>query len=847
MKNKPLNSLIRQTKAIPIMENILTENNLSAISSKQESILATLRRASKKIAPVWPLESFVAVNPYLGLTNQSFDNAALELAVAGGIQMTLPSAFYLQKIEEGTLKPEHIAEALKKKNQTTDAKSFIEQLQSSNTIDQDFARALTFAEVTSKVTKKDWNRFFTHRISNWAASYFDHGQAIWSASSKNENLFTSWKKEAEVDFSPELSGLKNFRKQVKAMPNQPLAAAEKALEKLGIPKEGLDTYLHCLLLRVGGWSAYAARLDWDNELHGSDDGILIEFLAVLLSWEAAIQACMEQESVKLEWNSARKSFSEFHAQKELNEQLTQKLILQEAFDIASQEEIINKFKGSQKVANGNSKTIKAQAIFCIDVRSEVYRRNLELVDQEIDTLGFAGFFAFPIKYVPIGHEEGENNCPVLLKTGPTILEELPNEKENEEALNNRILRRQVQQTWKSFRSGAISCFSFVSPIGMSYLPKLFTDSFGLTRPVPHPDQFGLKEKFSKKKQISLNTAKHNQETAGIPLEAQIQMAKNALNAMSLTDDFAKLVLIVGHGSSMVNNPHATGYDCGACGGHTGEANAKVAAAVLNNRQVRAGLQKENIFIPVDTVFLACLHDTTTDEVSIYNEHEVPSDRSNELSALKTSLKLAGQAARTERASRLTINEASNSDQQILSRSKDWSQTRPEWGLAGCSAFVVAPRERTKGIDLGGQSFLHSYDWKKDESFSVLELIMTAPMVVTSWINLQYYASTVDNKVYGSGNKTLHNVTGGLGVLEGFSGDLRVGLPWQAVHDGEKFQHEPIKLNVIIEAPMEAMNNILKKHKGVKDLCDNNWINLLTMNKEGKVDHRYAGNLKWEKV
>ena len=184
---------------------------------------------------------------------------------------------------------------------------------------------------------------------------------------------------------------------------------------------------------------------------------------------------------------------------------------------------------------------------------------------------------------------------------------------------------------------------------------------------------------------------------------------------------------------------------------------------------------------------------------------------------------------------------------LKARSKDWSQVRPEWGLAGCSAFVVASRERTKGIDLDGKSFLHSYEWKKDSDFSVLELIMTAPMVVTSWINLQYYASTVDNQTYGSGNKTLHNVTAGLGVLEGFSGDLRVGLPIQSVHDGEKYQHEPVKLSVIIEAPLEAMNKILKKHKSVQDLFDNQWIYLMAMDEEGKISHRYRRDLQWEEL
>nr|WP_262887949.1 DUF2309 domain-containing protein [Cyclobacterium salsum] len=259
--------------------------------------------------------------------------------------------------------------------------------------------------------------------------------------------------------------------------------------------------------------------------------------------------------------------------------------------------------------------------------------------------------------------------------------------------------------------------------------------------------------------------------------------------------------------------------------------------------MRKHLQDEGIAIPEDTVFLACLHDTTTDTIHIYNEQEVPATQFEALADLKSSLAKAGKTARAERSLRMAIHK--NEDKAIIARSKDWSQVRPEWGLAGCSAFVVAPRERTKNLNFSGQSFLHSYQWKKDKGFSVLELIMTAPMVVTSWINLQYYGSTVDNKNFGSGNKTLHNVTSGLGVLEGYSGDLRVGLPMQSVHDGEKYQHEPLRLNVIIEAPIDAMNAILEKHRSVKELCDNGWIYLLAMDEHGEVAYRYVGNLHWE--
>jgi len=125
--------------------------------------------------------------------------------------------------------------------------------------------------------------------------------------------------------------------------------------------------------------------------------------------------------------------------------------------------------------------------------------------------------------------------------------------------------------------------------------------------------------------------------------------------------------------------------------------------------------------------------------------------------------------------------------------------------------------------------------------------MTAPVVVASWISLQYYASTIDNELFGSGNKTLHNVVGRLGMLEGTAGDLRTGLPRQSVHDGNTLQHEPLHLNVIIEAPIDAMNTVLTTHPSVRELCDNLWLHLHAMDDTGTITHRYAGDLHWEPI
>jgi uncharacterized protein YbcC (UPF0753/DUF2309 family) len=147
----------------------------------------------------------------------------------------------------------------------------------------------------------------------------------------------------------------------------------------------------------------------------------------------------------------------------------------------------------------------------------------------------------------------------------------------------------------------------------------------------------------------------------------------------------------------------------------------------------------------------------------------------------------------------------------------------------------------------GRAFLHDYDWANDKGFGVLELIMTAPVVVASWISLQYYGSTVAPETFGAGNKLLHNVTGGIGVVEGNGGTLRAGLPWQSVHEGEAYAHDPLRLSVCIEAPREAMSEVLKKHDGVRALFDNRWLHLFALDESGRIAWRYEGDLQWSEM
>ena len=254
------------------------------------------------------------------------------------------------------------------------------------------------------------------------------------------------------------------------------------------------------------------------------------------------------------------------------------------------------------------------------------------------------------------------------------------------------------------------------------------------------------------------------------------------------------------------------------------------AQLLNDDGVRQLLRSNHdIQIPPDSQFYAGLHHTTTDELQLY-QAPVQTEWQHWLSA-------ASSLARRQRSAQ--FSEATQSDSALARffklRSTDWAQLRPEWGLANNAAFIVAPRALTKSLDLQGRAFLHDYDASKDKEFSLLHTIMTAPMVVTNWINLQYYASVVAPEKYGSGNKLLHNVVAGhIGVFEGNGGDLRTGLAWQSVHDGKKLMHQPVRLSVVIAAPADAIGDVIRRSADVAALVNNQWLFLYQLSADGRI-------------
>ena len=778
-----------------------------------EALALAADQAVRAIPPAWPLTATVAVNPFLGQITETLDQTAARLARIGGVRLALPRKHYADQIDKGEITDEDLVAAL----QSSALFNRIDLPALKAAVGEELQPVValpTIAELAARATGKDWPGLVSERIGTFAAGFFDQGQALWAASRRN-GLYAAWRAFATHDLTPEILGLKGFSIHVDETPETPHAAIERAAVALGLGAEP-GTYFHQLLLTVGGWAQYARNIQFKAEVEGRTDSTALELLAIRLVFEEALYA-RHKTDIESEWQQVRRA----HVQP-VSPDFDTVIdgLLQVAAERAAQRKLAATLAAPSPIKVAELRPV-LQAAFCIDVRSEVFRRSLESVDPAVRTLGFAGFFGLGASHKGFASDVSEHRLPVLLKPSVFSCSAVDHD---EDADQQARFSARATRAWGRFKLAAVSSFAFVEAMGPVYAGKLMRDGLGFGKG-KGPD--AAKPRFA----------------PSLDLDTRAVVAETVLKAMSLTEGFGRFVLISGHGANVVNNPYASALHCGACGGYAGDVNARLLADLLNDRAVREKLALNGITIPTDTVFLGGLHDTTTDAVTLFE-----GDLENDLAAedivrIRQWLAQAGRLTRAERARRLPRASA----ESVIARSKDWSEVRPELGLAGCRAFIAAPRSRTAGRSLEGQAFLHDYVWKKDEGFKILELILTAPVVVASWISLQYFGSSVAPSLFGAGNKLLHNVVGGIGVVEGNGGNMRAGLPWQSVHDGESFVHEPLRLTVAVEAPKEAITDILKRHAQVRALFDNGWLHLFTLDEQGQMAWRYAGGLGWTDV
>lgn len=813
------------------------------------AIKKIIANANRHLPRVWPLQQFVAVNPLWNSIGVNFLELAEELSHQVGLKATLPLNQYHQQYQQGLIANADIRRVitswLSKKSLTMslsfDQKNILENSLFDLMTSSIYQNLLNLAEQQfdfdqevepSLLLSQQWRDYFyddpcvwvEQNCVTWLAAFFDQGQAAWSIPSKCIDLFAAWQDVMQHQNRKWGTFLSRY-------PTQPLDFIEAIVITLNIPQVYLADYIDQIVWRLKGWGGYIKWLtEYPNHPWIDKTASLTELIAMWLAYECyfmethqsklkafvpfsktpshqpkptplitALWLEMLTPSITLSSSSSEISQLQGIITELACDHLALRFIWQTAWEKPYHYDLM---QGLTLYEPPKMALPKAQWLVCMDVRSEGLRRSLEYVAEQ-ETFGVAGFFGFAFQFNDKVNHTTTWQCPSLMTPQHVVMAMAASESFLKSSTQS------IKNTMNQTKRQILSPFALFEMVGLWFSTKLAAKTA-----FPYLCAKLTAWLTDKNQERQFHWFKDaNVDALGYCIEDAAAVAENLLKTLGLTKQFSPWVVLCAHEASSENNTYQAALDCGACGGNGGAVNARVAAMAFNHPQIRDELTKRGIFIPKTTYFIAACYNTTQDVIRWFDEDL----EQVSLAELKSGAEKACEHARAERLGSLPGN------QNVRKRSTDWAELIPEWGLTNNASMVIGPRWLTREMNLNRRTFLHSYHPDSDPTHIQLEGILTAPLFVAHAINMQYYLSTTDPDLYGSGNKAIHNPISQIGVMQGNHSDLQTGLPSQSVVYQNQLRHEPRRLLVIIYAKKAAVDQIINKHPKLKHLVDGQWL------------------------
>jgi uncharacterized protein YbcC (UPF0753/DUF2309 family) len=716
-----------------------------------------------------------------------------------------------------------------------------------------------------------WDEVVHPLLIRLCGAFLDQGISYWPMPGREAGLFLAARNLLLAGPVPYPLGLERLGDVLREQVRRGRGAVEVVraeLEGRGLVGEPeREAFVRDRLLALPGWAGLVHKLEVEPELapHDRVPCAVMDFLALRLSLEAAARAGNTERRVAApdpapaRWGAAAALFEvaqlagldsgtvrgwddvtwgRLRAEIRACDDVERRRIFQEAYERRHERQILlplrrHRQRGAVDGPSGGGAV--AQVFFCIDEREESLRRHLEEVDPEIETFGAAGFFGVAMNYQGLDDPHGVSLCPVVVKPGHAVVER-PVEEHAFRSGVRRVLRRVwAAVAWNGLISTRTLVRGWISTATLGFL-SIFPLAARILTPLGYARLMrGLNRLFLPEPRTEMTFMREDAEgreateglMRGFTVREKVERVAGVLGAAGLREEMARLVVVLGHGSNSLNNPYQSAYCCGACGGYHGGPNARLFAAMANHPAVRAGLREQGFLIPEDGWFLGGYHDTCNDAVRFFDEERVPAGLRGDVARVKASLDQARARSALERCRRFEVASWKFGPEaglrHVEERAEHLGEPRPEYGHSTNAVAFVGRRRTTRGLFLDRRAFLVSYDAAQDPRDEALARVLGAVIPVCGGISLEYYFSTVDNEVYGSGTKLPHNITGLVGVMNGYQGDLRTGLPLQTVEI-----HEPVRILFVVETTPERLMPVIRANPELAEFVENRWIRLSTM-------------------
>ena len=237
--------------------------------------------------------------------------------------------------------------------------------------------------------------------------------------------------------------------------------------------------------------------------------------------------------------------------------------------------------------------------------------------------------------------------------------------------------------------------------------------------------------------------------------------------IGLTCGFARVVIILGHGASCLNNPHKSVYDCGACRA-TPAGQRPGAGPMLNDMRVREVLAAGARNSPRD--FVRRRHAQHDRRLNLLLRSRQPAEAASQ--RFRSGAARAGKGLPANAQERCRRFDSAPLDldfeevhEHVEGRSEDLAQALPELGNAS-NAVCVVGRPNGRGACISTAALPGLVDPTKDDDERTILARILSRGPVCEGINMQYSLSYIDNAGWACGTKLPHNVTSLLGVMDG---------------------------------------------------------------------------------